>query len=131
MGKFVIQEHHARSHHFDFRLEKDGVFKSWAIPKGVPETEAIHRLAIQVDDHALDFGDFEGTIPEGKYGAGVIRIWDQGGYEVIEWSADLIVFSIQGRRIDGFFSLVRFKNKDRNKWLLSKIAKPEIPPRET
>lgn len=68
MQRFVIQEHHARTHHFDFRLERDEVFKSWAIPKGIPEAVGIKRLAVQVEDHTLAFGEFEGTIPQGEYG---------------------------------------------------------------
>jgi len=126
MGQFVIQEHYARSYHFDFRLEKDGVFKSWAVPKGVPETEGARRLAIQVDDHALDFGDFEGTIPEGQYGAGKIIIWDKGIYAPIEWSANRITFKLQGSRINGSFRLTRFTGAENHKWLLKKILPDEI-----
>lgn len=82
--RFVIQEHSARTLHFDFRLERDGVFKSWAIPKGLPERQGVRRLAIRVADHTLAFGDFEGTIPEGEYGAGNVEIWDRGTYELHE-----------------------------------------------
>ena len=74
-ARFVIQEHQARTHHFDFRLEKDGVFKSWAVPKGIPQEAGVRILAIQVDDHELPFGDFEGKIPAGQYGAGTVVIW--------------------------------------------------------
>lgn len=122
MGKFVIQEHYARSHHFDFRLEKDGVLKSWAVPKGIPETEGMQRLAIQVDDHTLDFGDFEGTIPEGQYGAGEIKIWDRGVYDLIEWSAASITFELQGARISGSFKLTQFTSTEKHKWRFRKIS---------
>ncbi len=118
--RFVIQEHHARTHHFDFRLEKDGVFKSWAVPKGLPETPGIKRLAVQVDDHELSFGDFEGEIEEGQYGAGEVRIWDRGIYELIEWTDQRISFSLGGNQIKGQFVLVRFGRGKPNEWLLIK-----------
>src|ERR1700682_6428407 len=97
MAIFVIKEHWARSHHFDFRLEKDGVLKSWTVPKGIPEKPGVKRLAVQVEDHDLAFGELEGTLPDGKYGAGKIRIWDNGTYECSEWSATKIAFKLSGR----------------------------------
>ena len=119
-ARFVIQEHQARTHHFDFRLEKDGVLKSWAVPKGVPEEPGTKRLAIQVDDHPLEYGCFEGTIPAGQYGAGTVSIWDCGHYEVHEWELDKIVFTLHGGRLDGTYSLVRFKGGGESSWLLMK-----------
>jgi bifunctional non-homologous end joining protein LigD len=117
---FVIQEHQARTHHFDFRLEKDGVLKSWAVPKGVPESPGVKRLAIEVEDHALEYGGFEGTIPAGEYGAGTVRIWDEGDYDLHEWASDKIVFTLHGMRLQGGYSLVRFKRGGEREWLLIK-----------
>jgi bifunctional non-homologous end joining protein LigD len=119
-ARFVVQEHYARSRHFDFRLEKDGVLKSWAVPKGLPERAGLKRLAIQVEDHALDFGVFEGAIPEGVYGAGRVAIWDHGTYELEEWTADHIAFTLNGSRVAGRFALVRFEHSDPRNWLLIK-----------
>jgi bifunctional non-homologous end joining protein LigD len=121
MLKFVIQEHHARSHHFDFRLEKDGVFKSWAVPKGISMKPGIKRLAVQVDDHDLEFGHFEGTIPKGVYGAGEIRIWDKGTYEQVEWSKTKITFILHGTRAGGMFTMLRFNEPETQKWLITLI----------
>lgn len=122
--RFVVQEHHARSHHFDLRLEKDGVFKSWALPKGVPEAPGEKRLAIQVDDHALAFGDFEGTIPSGEYGAGTIRIWDRGDYTPLAWTDDAIEFSVNALRTTGDFVLRRFLKRGKDAWLLMRKSPP-------
>lgn len=118
MSRFVIQEHHAKHLHWDFRLEKDGVLKSWAVPKGVPEEKAVKRLAIQVDDHELDYIDFEGTIPEGQYGAGTVKIWDKGTYQTESESPKRIVFELRGKRLKGRYSLVHLKE---NQWLLMKL----------
>ena len=117
-GRFVVQEHHARTHHFDFRLEKDGVFKSWAVPKGLPTEVGVKRLAIQVEDHALEFGDFEGTIPPGEYGAGEIRVWDSGTYELLEWVEDRIKVRLQGERAAGVFEILKFRHGKEREWLI-------------
>lgn len=116
--RFVIQQHEARTLHFDFRLEQNGVFKSWAVPKGVPDGCGVRRLAIQTDDHDLEFGDFEGEIPEGEYGAGRIEIWDSGTYLPIRCEADHIEFELHGSRCKGRYHLVRFPRGGERAWLL-------------
>jgi DNA ligase D-like protein (predicted 3'-phosphoesterase) len=117
-GRFVVQKHQVRTLHYDFRLEKDGVLKSWAVPKGMPEKAGERRLAIQVEDHALDFGDFEGRIPEGRYGAGTVEIWDRGTYRADQWPNDVIVFELDGKRVSGLYNLVRFPRGGNNAWLI-------------
>jgi bifunctional non-homologous end joining protein LigD len=117
-ARFVVQKHRARTLHYDFRLERDGVFKSWAVPKGIPETIGTRRLAVQVPDHPLEYGSFEGTIPAGEYGAGTVEIWDEGMYELLEWSADNIGFILHGHRFEGPYSLIRFDRKGPRDWLL-------------
>jgi bifunctional non-homologous end joining protein LigD len=118
VNRFVVQEHHARNLHWDFRLEKEGVLKSWAVPKGVPEKKLIKRLAIQVEDHELGYIDFEGEIEEGEYGAGTVKIWDRGTYELESESAKTTVIDLKGERLTGKYSLVHLKDKQ---WLLIKL----------
>ncbi len=119
--RFVIQEHHASHHHYDFRLEMDGVLKSWAIPKGPPIEPTERRLAVLVEDHPLEYIDFEGVIPEGEYGAGQVLIWDKGTYELQEKKVDKISFSLEGEKLKGHFTLLRLKKgKKGNEWLLLK-----------
>src|SRR4051794_24598780 len=102
-ARFVVQRHDARTLHYDFRLERGGVFVSWAVPKGLPEEPGVQRLAIRVDDHALEFGDFEGEIPAGQYGAGTIQVWDRGDYDLLSWSEDRIEVELRGDRCRGHY----------------------------
>jgi bifunctional non-homologous end joining protein LigD len=118
---YVIQEHHSRRLHYDFRLEKDGVLKSWAVPKGMPEDSKQRHLAVQTEDHPYDYASFEGTIPKGEYGAGTVKIWDKGQYQPKLWQDDKIEFTLDGQRLKGRYVLVRLKNvKDDKSWLLLK-----------
>ena len=117
---FVVQEHKASHLHYDFRLSLDGVLKSWAIPKKPPKTKKVKRLAIQTEDHPIEYGDFEGTIPEGSYGAGTVKIWDKGKYELIERTNDKIKVKLLGKELDGEYELVKFKKVGGNKWLFFK-----------
>ena len=116
---FVVHEHDASRLHYDFRLEIDGVLRSWAIPKGPSMDAAERRLAILVEDHPLEYIDFEGIIPEGMYGAGAVVVWDSGGYELLEEKKDKIVFLLKGKKLKGNFALVRLKGKEKE-WLLIK-----------
>lgn len=121
MPEFVVHEHHARHLHFDFRLEMDGVLKSWAVPKGPSVNPADKRLAIMVEDHPLDYVSFEGMIPEGNYGAGTVVIWDRGTYNLISGSAGTgrIEMLLNGKKLKGAFVLTKMKGKDKE-WLLIK-----------
>ena len=115
---FVIQKHAARRLHYDLRLEMNGVLKSWAVPKELPRTAGIKRLAVQVEDHSIEYADFEGTIPEGHYGAGKVEIWDKGSYILKERTNNKIVFELNGEKLKGTYVLLKFKG-DKN-WLFFK-----------
>ena len=119
---FVVQEHHARALHFDLRLEKDGVLKSWAVPKGIPETASQRRLAVETEDHPFEYGSFEGSIPKGQYGAGTVKIWDKGHYETKFWDENKIEVTLNGQRLKGRYVLVWLKKAKGNQksWLLLK-----------
>jgi bifunctional non-homologous end joining protein LigD len=131
---FVVQRHKASRLHYDFRLELDGVLKSWAVPKGPSMNPKDKRLAMMVEDHPYDYKDFEGEIPKGNYGAGIVEIWDNGTYSDIENSpreeaeknlrAGLksgdFKFRLFGKKLKGEFVLVKLKGKDDNSWLLIK-----------
>jgi len=118
-GRFVVQEHHASHLHWDFRLEMDSVLKSWAVPKEPPTRPRVKRLAVLVEDHTVDYIDFEGTIPDGEYGAGTVEIWDSGVYELESRRPDKLVFRLDGGRMRGRYTLVHFTEKAEN-WLLFK-----------
>jgi len=120
-SRFVVHEHDATHLHYDFRLEMDGVLRSWAIPKGPSMNPAEKRLAVQVEDHPLEYGDFEGVIPEGSYGAGTVVIWDSGSYDLVEKKPDKISFILKGKNLRGHFTLVLLKGRGKgNEWLLIK-----------
>ena len=115
---YVIQKHAATHLHYDLRLEMDGVLKSWAIPKEPSTSPGIRRLAVQVEDHPVDYANFEGTIPEGEYGAGTVEIWDRGTYKLIDRKEDKLIVEINGNRLKGTYVLVRFK--EQKNWLFFK-----------
>lgn len=118
MPIFVIHEHHATRLHYDLRLEMDGVLKSWAVPKEPPAGPGPKRLAVEVDDHDLDYAGFEGEIPEGQYGAGKVVIWDEGEFELLERDNNRLIFTLRGKRLSGDYALVRMKDKGEKNWLL-------------
>lgn len=133
--RFVVQKHAASRLHYDFRLEMEGVLKSWAVPKGPSLNPVDKRLAMMVEDHPYDYRTFEGIIPEGNYGAGTVIVWDEGTYEALEpgtkkqqeksllkqLKAGSIKFSMQGSKLKGEFALVKLKNDTKgNAWLLIK-----------
>ena len=104
---FVVQRHDARRLHYDFRLERDGVLLSWAVPKGVPLEPGQQHLAVHVEDHPLDYGTFEGEIPKGQYGAGTVEIWDNGTYELLEEKGNGgLTVRLHGKRLNGVWALV-------------------------
>jgi bifunctional non-homologous end joining protein LigD len=132
---FVIQKHAASHLHYDFRLEMDGVLKSWAVPKGPSLNPVDKRLAMMVEDHPFDYRSFEGIIPEGNYGAGTVMVWDEGTYQALEAGTKQeqeksllkqlrkgsLKFSLNGKKLKGEFALVKLKNSEKgNAWLLIK-----------
>ena len=119
--RFVVQRHAARSLHYDFRLERGGALASWAVPKGVPLRRGERHLAVHVEDHPLDYADFEGVIPAGEYGAGTVEIWDKGTYELVEEKRDGgLTVRLRGERLDGEWTLVpaSLDGKEKN-WLIA------------
>lgn len=117
---FVVQEHHARRLHYDLRLERQGVLKSWAVPKGIPDQPGEKRLAVATEDHPIGYASFEGTIPQGEYGAGTVKIWDKGEFEFKAWAEDKIEFTLKGQRLKGRYVLAKFKKANGKNWLLIK-----------
>lgn len=120
---FVVQRHDATNLHYDFRLEMDGVLKSWAVPKEPPKNSGIKRLAIETEDHPLEYADFEGEIPEGEYGAGKVEIWDKGIFELRKRDEREIVVTLEGEELKGDYVLIRTKYGNEGKgWLFFKKA---------
>ncbi|MDB5231404.1 MAG: 3-phosphoesterase [Chitinophagaceae bacterium] len=131
---FVVQRHKASRLHYDFRLEMQGVLKSWAVPKGPSLNPQDKRLAMMVEDHPYSYKDFEGVIPEGNYGAGIVEVWDSGTVTDLDQSdikiaeknllnglkAGNLKFTLKGKKLKGEFALVKFKNAENNAWLLIK-----------
>jgi bifunctional non-homologous end joining protein LigD len=124
---FVIQEHHARRLHYDFRLERDGVLVSWAVPKNLPETTAVNHLAVHTEDHPLEYGGFEGTIPKGEYGGGKVIIWDAGTYDTEKFNdtgeKGEVIVTLHGQRISGRYALIQ---TDGNQWLAHRMKDQHV-----
>jgi bifunctional non-homologous end joining protein LigD len=127
---FVVQRHDARALHYDFRLERDGVLLSWAVPKGVPLETGQRNLAVHVEDHPLDYARFEGEIPKGQYGAGTVEIWDSGTYELLEEKPDGgLTVRLDGERLQGVWTLVpaHLSGQEKN-WLILR-KRDDAPPK--
>jgi bifunctional non-homologous end joining protein LigD len=122
-GSFVVQEHHARRLHWDFRLERDGVLVSWALPKGVPDDPAVNHLAMHTEDHPLEYATFAGTIPKGEYGGGEVTIWDHGTYEVVKWTPREVKVILHGGRLAGGWVLFQTKG---SQWMIHR-ERQELP----
>ena len=120
---YVIQKHHASHLHHDLRLEMDGVLKSWAVPKEPPKVKGIKRLAVMTEDHPLGYEKFEGEIPEGSYGAGKVKIWDHGFYELKNKDSKKIEIILHGKKLKGHYVLIktRYGAKPEKSWLFFKI----------
>lgn len=137
---FVIQKHDARNLHYDFRIEVNGVLKSWAVPKGPSLDPKVKRLSIETEDHPLEYADFEGTIPEGEYGGGTVMVWDNGTYRNLKEKDGRevpiekcienghLTISLDGKKLTGGYSLTRFR-KEARQWLLVKMDDEEADAR--
>lgn len=131
-ARFVIQEHHARRLHFDLRLERDGVLKSWAVPKGVPESSGTNHLAVQTEDHPIEYLTFQGSIPKGEYGAGSMTVWDTGVYDVEKWRDDEVIFTLEGTTGGPLgrvrLALIRTDGRgEKSSWLLHRMKEQGGP----
>ena len=137
--RFVVQKHAASSLHYDLRLELGGVMKSWAVPKGPSYDPRVKRLAMEVEDHPIDYNSFEGTIPEGEYGAGTVMLWDRGTYAAEDgggeasmregYEAGDLKIRLKGKRLMGGWVLVRMRRPGRPQWLLIKHRDEYSTPR--
>jgi DNA ligase D-like protein (predicted 3'-phosphoesterase) len=128
MPRFVIQKHAASSLHYDFRLEVEGALRSWAVPKGPSTDPGVKRLAVEVEDHALDYLDFEGTIGSGRYGTGTVIVWDTGTYRNLDEdrsvsegiSAGHVKIWLEGEKLEGGWTLQRTRGGEKPQWLMIK-----------
>ena len=118
---FVIHFHLSKRPHYDLRLEMNGVLKSWAVPKMPSADKEIKRLAIQVEDHPIEYATFKGIIPEGNYGAGEVKIWDNGNYELIEKTPTKLIIEIHGKKLKGKYALIKTNYTNKKSWLFFKI----------
>jgi bifunctional non-homologous end joining protein LigD len=126
-ARFVVQEHHARSLHWDLRLERDGALASWAVPKGIPPDPRKNHLAVRTEDHPLEYLDFHGEIPAGSYGAGTMKIWDRGTYETHKWRESEVMITFHGERLHGRYVLFRTGGTN---WMIHRMDPPQDPDRE-
>ncbi len=117
---FVVHEHDATHLHYDLRLEIGGVLRSWAVPKEPPVKEGVKRLAIQTEDHPLEYADFEGVIPEGMYGAGTVKIWDTGEFILEKEKDDEVLFELKGKKLIGKYALIKTRFRGKDSWLFFK-----------
>src|SRR4051812_4059927 len=127
LPRYVVQEHHARSMHWDLRLEHEGTLASWAVPKGIPADPARNNLAVRTEDHPLEYLDFHGEIPAGNYGAGTMTIWDRGTYELHKWRDAEVMVTLHGERVQGRYVLFRTRGDD---WMIHRMDPPQDPDRE-
>jgi bifunctional non-homologous end joining protein LigD len=127
--RFVVHEHHATRLHWDLRLEHDGALASWAVPNGIPQDPKKNRKAIHVEDHPIDYLEFEGTIPDGNYGAGGISVWDRGTFTVEKWRADEVIVVFHGEKLQGKYALFQAGKVDKD-WLLHRMDPPLDPDAE-
>jgi len=120
-GRFVIQEHHASHLHWDLRLEREGALASWALPKGVPGHPEENRLAVRTEDHPLEYLSFEGEIPKGSYGAGMMHVWDRGTYKCEKFRDDEVIVTLEGEHVEGRYALFRTRGKN---WMIHRMDPP-------
>jgi bifunctional non-homologous end joining protein LigD len=124
--RFVVQEHHARALHWDLRLEREGVLASWAVPKGIPSDPKRNNLAVQTEDHPLEYLTFHGEIPQGEYGGGQMSVWDTGTYETLKWEDREVMVVFHGERVEGKYVLFRTRG---NQWMIHRMDPPADPGR--
>ena len=128
-ARFVIQEHHARSLHWDLRLERDGVLASWAVPNGIPDHPKRNRKAIRTEDHPLEYLEFHGEIPKGNYGAGTMTIWDSGTYEPEKFRDREVIATFHGERVQGRYALFHTGPGEKD-WMIHRMDPPADSDRE-